>query len=206
MIQQTIFPFKIEITKERLTAHGGLGLMAEFNHGIGLREFTERYLPESKSNRGFKASVFVDSVVLMLEGGGRSLEDIRELEYEDSLMKIIGRCNIPSSDAIGDWLRRMGDKESGGSGLEGLDKVREVINQRIMRRDGIKDYTSDGDAMEIATEKENAYYTYKGNKGFMPMAGFLYENNLCLYDEFRGGNVAPAFGQKEFYGECKKRS
>ena len=59
--------------------------------------------------------------------------------------------------------------------------------------------------MEIATEKENAYYTYKGNKGFMPMAGFLYENNLCLYDEFRGGNVAPAFGQKEFYGECKKR-
>ena len=32
MIQQTIFPFKIETTKERLTAHGGLALMAEFNH------------------------------------------------------------------------------------------------------------------------------------------------------------------------------
>jgi len=45
MIQQTIFPFKIEKTKERLTAHGGLALMAEFNHGIGLRELTERYLP-----------------------------------------------------------------------------------------------------------------------------------------------------------------
>jgi len=36
MIQQTIFAFKIETTKERLTAHGGLALMAEFNHGIGL--------------------------------------------------------------------------------------------------------------------------------------------------------------------------
>ena len=33
----------------------------------------------------------------------------------------------------------------------------------------------------------------------------LYENNLCLYDEFREGNVAPAFGQKEFYIQCKKR-
>ena len=35
MIQQTVFSFKIETTKERLTAHGGLALMAEFNHGIG---------------------------------------------------------------------------------------------------------------------------------------------------------------------------
>jgi hypothetical protein len=40
MIQQTIFPFKIKTTKERLTAHGGLALMAEFNHGIGLRGLT----------------------------------------------------------------------------------------------------------------------------------------------------------------------
>lgn len=44
-IQQTILPFKLEITKEKLTAHGGLALMAEFNHGIGLRELTDRYLP-----------------------------------------------------------------------------------------------------------------------------------------------------------------
>ena len=36
MMQQTIFPFRIETTKERLTAHGGLALMAEFDHGIGL--------------------------------------------------------------------------------------------------------------------------------------------------------------------------
>ena len=36
MIQQTIFHFKIETTKERLTAHGGLALMAEFNHGMGV--------------------------------------------------------------------------------------------------------------------------------------------------------------------------
>jgi len=44
-IQQTVLPFKIETTKERLTAHGGLALMAEFNHGIGLRELTDQYLP-----------------------------------------------------------------------------------------------------------------------------------------------------------------
>jgi len=205
MIQQTVFPFKIEITKERLTAHGGLALMAEFNHGIGLRGLADKYLPISESNRGFNPSLYIDSLILMLQGGGRSLKDIRELEYEEDLMKIVGRNNIPSPDAIGDWLRRMGSKESGRSGLAGLDKVREAINNRIMRRDGIKEYTLDADATEIIADKEEANYTYKWNKGYMPNLGFLYENNLCLYDEFREGNVAPAFGQKEFYIQCKKR-
>jgi hypothetical protein len=77
MIQQTILPFKIEMTKEKLTALGGLALMAEFNHGIGLRELTDRYLPAPGSNRGYDPSVIVDVLVLMLQGGGRSLEDLR---------------------------------------------------------------------------------------------------------------------------------
>ena len=91
MIQQTLFPFKIEMRTEKLTAHGGLVLMAEFNHGIGLRELTDRYLPAPGSNRGFDPSVIVDSVVLMLRGGGRSLDDLRELENEEGLMRLIGR-------------------------------------------------------------------------------------------------------------------
>lgn len=72
MINQTVFPFKLEITKEKLTAHGGLALMAEFNHGIGLRELCDRHLPLPGSNRGFKPSIYVDPIVLMLQGGGRS--------------------------------------------------------------------------------------------------------------------------------------
>ena len=205
MIQQTVFPFKIEMTEERLTAHGGLALMAEFNHGIGLRELTDQYLPVPGSNRGFDPSVIVDTVVLMLEGGGRSLEDLRELKNEEGLMKLIGCEEIPEPDTVGDWLRRMGDPKRGEPGLKGLDRVRDKINGRILKRDGIKQYTLDADAMEIIGEKEDALFTYKGNKGYMPVAGFLYETPVCLYDEFREGNVAPAFGQKEFYLQCKQR-
>ncbi len=205
MVHQTLFPFKLGITREKLTAHGGLALMAEFNHGIGLRELTDKYLPLPGSNRGFNPSVFVDPLVLMLEGGGRSLEDIRELINEGDLMKLIEEDNIPDPDTVGDWLRRMGDSESGQIGLKGLDRVRESINQRILRRDGLKEYTLDADATEIMGEKEEALFTYKGNKGYMPMLGFLYESNICLYDEFREGNVPPAFDQRGFYVECRKR-
>jgi len=205
MIQQTVFPFKIRTTKERLTAHGGLALMAEFNHGIGLRELTDQYLPGPGSNRGFDPSEIVDVVVLMLQGGGRSLEDLRELKDEEGLMELIGRDEIPEPDTVGDWLRRMGDLKTGQLGLQGLDRVRDKINGRILRRDGVKEYTLDADATEIMGEKADALFTYNGNKGYMPMLGFLYENAVCLLDEFREGNVAPAFGQKEFYLRCKER-
>ena len=205
MIQQTVFPFKIETTKERLTAHGGLALMAEFNHGMGLRELTDNYLPAPGSNRGFDPSVMVDSLVLMLQGGGRSLEDLRELKNEEGLMKLIDREEIPEPDTAGDWLRRMGELEVGQGGLKGLDRVRNKINERILKRDGIKEYTLDPDATEIIGEKADALFTYNGNKGYMPTLGFLYETPVCIYDEFREGNVPPASGQKEFYLECKRR-
>ena len=205
MIQQTVLPFKIEATKEKLTAHGGLALMAEFNHGMGLRELTDQYLPSLGSNRGFDPSVIVDSLVLMLQGGGRSLEDLRELKNEVGLMKLIGRNEIPEPDTVGDWLRRMGDPETGQRGLKGLDEVRDKMNGKIFKRDGIRQYTLDADATEIIGEKADALFTYHGDKGYMPMLGYLYETGICLYDEFREGNVAPAFGQKGFYLRCKER-
>jgi len=204
MIQQTVFPFKIETTKERLTAHGGLALVAEFNHGIGLREWTDRYLPGPGSHRGFGPSEVVDAVGLMLQGGGRSLEDLRELKREEGLMELMGREEIPEPDTVGDWLRRMGDPKAGQPGLEGLDRVRDKINGRV-KRDGSKEYMLDADATEIVSEKADALFTYNGNRGYMPMLGFLYENAVCLLDEFREGNVAPAFGQKEFYLRCRER-
>ena len=204
-IQQTVLAFKIETTKERLTAHAGLALMAEFNHGIGLRELTDRCLPPPGSNRGFDPSVMVDSLVLMLQGGGRSLEDLRELKNEEGLMKLIDREEIPEPDTAGDWLRKMGDPRTGQRGLTGLDQVRDKINERILKRDGMKEYTLDADATEIIGEKADALFTYHGNKGYMPMLGYLYETAVCIYDEFREGNVAPASGQKGFYLECKRR-
>jgi len=195
-IQQTVLPFKIETTKERLTAHGGLALMAEFNHGIGLRELADQYLPAPGSNRGFNPSVIVDALVLMLEGGGRSLEDLRELKNEEGLLRLIGRKEIPEPDTVGDWLRRMGEPKTGQLGIEGMDRVRDKINERILKRDGITKYTLDADATEIIGEKADALFTYNGNKGYMPMLGFLYETPVCIYDEFREGNVSPQSGQK----------
>lgn len=205
MIQQTIFPFKLELTKEVLTARSGLALFAEYNHGIGLRELVEKYLPAPGSNRGFKPSVFVNSMVLMLQGGGRSFEDLRELKGDEGLMELIEYSNIPDPDTAGDWMRRMGDISKGQPGLKGLGVVRDILNQRIMKKDRTAKYTLDVDATKIIAEKDSAKVTYMGDQGYMPMAGFIYELGLCIYEEFREGNISPAFGHLEFYRQCKAR-
>ncbi len=83
--------------------------------------------------------------------------------------------------------------------------MRDTLNCRMIKSDKAEVYTLDSDAMGITAEKADAFYTYKGDKGYVPMLGFLYELKLCIYDEFREGNTAPAYGQKGFYRECKAR-
>lgn len=205
MIQQTVFGFKLEVTDETLTAHGGLALMAEYNHGLGLRTLADRYLPAPGSNRGYNPAVYIDSLVLMLQGGGRHLEDLRELDREEALLKLIGRDQIPDPDSAGDWLRRMGDPKKGQAGLLGLGYLRDTLNARILRRDGRKEYTLDADAMFVEGEKREAQFSYLKEKGYMPMLGFLFEAKVCLLDEFREGNVPPGARQFLFYRECKAR-
>lgn len=205
MIRQSVFGFKIEKTEEELTAHGGLALLAEYNHGMGVRELAVRHLPAPGSNRGYAASAFVDSLVLLLQAGGRRLEDLRELRREAPLLKLVGRDLIPDSDTVGDWLRRMGDPTTGQAGLVGLGAVRDILNHRLLRREERTDYTLDIDAMQVEGEKQEAHFTYQGVKGYMPMLGYLFEPGSCLLDEFREGNESPGAGHVVFYRQCKER-
>lgn len=205
MVRQTVFGFKLERTAETLTAHGGLALLAEFNHGLGVCGLADRHLPGPGSNRGYAPSVFVDRLILMLQAGGRSLEDLRELTREAGLLRLLGREVIPDPDTLGDWLRRMGDPQTGQAGLVGLGQVRDELTARLLRRDGHTTYTVDADATLVVGEKRDAQWSYKGVRGYRPMLGFLFETPLCLVDEFREGNVSPGAGPLEFYRQCRAR-
>jgi hypothetical protein len=205
MIRQTVFPFKLQRSNETLTAHGGLALLAEYNHGLGLRTLADQHLPGPGSPRGYVPSVFVETLVLLLQAGGQCLEDLRELDREAALMALLQREALPDPDTVGDWLRRMGDPTTGQAGLQGLGQVRDVLTARLLRRDGITSYTLDVDATLIEAEKREAQWSYKGIKGYMPLLGFLFETPICLVDEFRDGNVSPGSGHLAFYRACQAR-
>jgi hypothetical protein len=201
MIRQKILPFKIEMTSDTITPHAGLALFGEFAVGLGLLNLADRYLPKPGSGAGYKASEYIFPLVLTLNGGGRSLEDTRKIRDDEGLREILPLEKLPSSDATGDWFRRMGT----GGGLKGLEKVNKHFLKRGMKYDGIKGYTLDIDATGILAEKESAKMTYKGFKGYMPIVGHIAENGLVLRDEFREGNVPPASMNLEFIKYCERQ-
>jgi hypothetical protein len=198
MIQQTVLPFKIEITRDTITSHAGLALLGEFCAGLDFLRVIDRSLPKPGSGAGYIASEYVFPLVLMLNGGGRSLEDMRVIRGDAGLREILPLGRIPSSDAAGDWLRRMGE----GRGLEGLAAVQRKILKRALKYDEANGYTLDIDATGIEAQKESAVMTYKGFTGYMPIVGTLAENGLVAGDEFREGNQSPGSRNLEFIKYC----
>ena len=132
-MNQTIMSFKLTTTEENLTAHAGLGLLGEFCTGIKLSDQINRYLPQPGNAKGFAPAVYVQALILMLHGGGRSLEDIRMLSNDEGLKPLLG-MTIPSPDASGNWLRRMGSD----SGMNGLKTVQNKQLKWAMKRESVK--------------------------------------------------------------------
>jgi len=199
---QTVLPFKLAATDESLTAYGGLALVGEYLRAMGVGELIDHELPRPGSAAGYNPSVHVLPLILMLSGGGRTLEDLRVLRNDQGLRSLLQLEEMPSSDATGDWLRRMGGKES--DGLAGLQHVNRDVFRRLLRQDNHASYTLDIDATQIVAEKCEAHYTYKGEKGYMPMVGHIAETGAIAGYEFREGNAAPAAGNLEFLQACER--
>jgi len=180
MIRQTVLPFKVERTEERVTARSGLVLYAEFMRGMKLEEIVNRCMPRPGSGRGFEAIWYIGPLSMMLYGGGGAIEEIREIREDHPLREAIQMERIPSCSAIGDWLKRMGER----GGIEGM----EGVNDGVVRREDRKGYTLMADPTVIEADKREPRMSYLGVKGYRPVVATLKENGLVLAYEFREGN------------------
>jgi hypothetical protein len=195
MIHQTILPFKLEVTRDLLTSQSGLSLLGEFIEGLGLLDQIDKELPFPGSNVGYQCSEYIYPLLLMLNGGGRSIEDLREIREDSGLRELLRLSRIPSSDAYGGWLRRQGNN----GGLRDLLGIERYLLCEGMKREESFEYTLDIDATGIEAEKISAKWTYKG---YMPMVGHIAENGLIVGDEFREGNESPGARNLEFIKHC----
>lgn len=196
---QTVFKFKLERSDEEITPYGGLGIYGELYHALGIGKEIKKKLPGPGSGAGYEANSYVCLIVMMKMAGGRTMEDIRKIETDRAVRRICGIKETPSSDAIGDWLRREFKKK-----VEGLKKVHRKLSLRMLKLCKEKELTLDIDATEIVAEKYEAKVDYKGNKGYMPMLGFIPELDWCAGYEFREGNESPGSRNAEFAIETVK--
>lgn len=132
----------------------------------------------------------------MLSGGGRYLDDLRELANDEALREAIDLI-VPSPDATGDWLRRAGTATG--------DKACNVVIQKMLDKMlsmPRKEYTLDIDATFIEAHKRDAKYSYHKEKGYYPMTGWLAEEKIMVAYEFREGNDSPGARNAQFIELC----
>src|SRR3989304_3123835 len=201
-LPEKVFDFEIEATEEPLVARAGLVLPHQMAVALGLPRKIDCELPAPGSSRGYVPSAFVMPILLMLHGGGKALDHLRELQAEVSLREILHMKQMPNSTTVGDWLRRMGQDERG---LDGLERVNDHLSHQMLQRSKSADYILDVDATVIESEKDAAHWTYKKVKGYQPILGFLQQEGqlpgevvqlrgLIVADEFREGNVPAGAG------------
>ncbi|MBU1109763.1 MAG: IS1380 family transposase [Candidatus Riflebacteria bacterium] len=198
-ISSPLLPFKLGFTDDKITANAGLGLFGEFLHSQRFSEIIDANVKDFTSNHSYKPSEFITPLLLTLNGGGRYIEDVREIADDEALLQVLQITAVPSSSAIGDWFRFIGGTKSG---LNGLSRCNQAIIRKSRKKAGRKDFTLDIDASQIIAEKRSAQITYKGEKGYMPLMGHIAETGMVIHDEFREGNVSPSTSNLKFITKC----
>jgi len=123
--------------------------------------------------------------MLMLYGGGRHIDNLREIAEDKALRKLIGLKGLPSASAAGDWCRRMGN----GSGLSCIGRVIDETNSKALRIQGATEYTLWSDPTLIESEKSDAKMSHMGFKGYRPIITAFKELPVIAHHEFRDGNA-----------------
>ncbi len=185
MIKQNQLCFKLDVTGEEITLRAGLAVFAEFLRGFGIKGLVEKQMPRPGSNRGYRAWSCIEPLMLMMYGGGRHMEDLREIREDKALRRLVGLERIPSASTVGDWLVRMG-------AAEGLDCLKQVVNaatRKALRLDDRTEYTLWSDPTLIESEKREAKMTYEGYKGYRPIMTVFRELPVIAYHRFRDGNA-----------------
>jgi len=194
----SILPYKLDTTNDQLTSRAGLLAIAQLLDTLKLTERIDRSFPLPKSNRGFKPSVFIQTLILMQHEGSFHLDDVRHINDDQALRSVLNLDSIPQASSLGAWLRRMGGNKQSFCAWQ---KVNQAILQSALHQR--KAVTLDIDATEIISNKADAQWTYKKNKGYMPMVGHIAETGQIVACDFRAGNASPARENLEFIQQCQ---
>ncbi len=168
--------------RRKVDKEEGLVLVDRFGKKINLANRLYREFGRPGSNRGIVASEYVLTLTQMLIDGAMHLEDVRDFENDEAYKIMTGHGHYPTSDAIGDWLRRDGTTD----GEKKLMNAGSELTNSLTKGIGL---TLDIDATVIEAEKGDANYTYEDVRGYQPLLAACVELGLFVNTRFQHGNV-----------------
>ena len=232
-MQQGVLPFQYG-TENRtggMTALSGLAVYLEMVEAIGLGESISRHVKVREGGQGWTDRQMVIALILLNLAGGEGVDDLRVLEADKGLGRMLSRAEThrqraserraernrwrrdrrrqvpspsatfrylsPFHDASQEELRRPNEAfiPVPNDALDGLGKVNAEMVGFVQGHLGHRQVTLDMDATLIPTNKQEAFYCYKGFKAYQPLVTYWAEADLVVHSEFRDGNVPAGFEQ-----------
>lgn len=194
---QTILNFQLESTNEMLTPRTGVIIFGEYLKGLNLERLCNTNLPLAKHPNGYTPFEFIYPLILMLNSGGRVLDDIKEIRLDTALSRLLKMDNIPTASAFTKYLHK--HTTVGETGIRNINKK---FLKRFLKSIKDEELVLDIDATFIEAHKNTAKWSYKNTPGYMPMVGHI-NGGYVIDVDFREGNEAPSSKNLEFIKQCQ---
>lgn len=197
----------VEVMKhpDGITAWAGLPLVLEAMRALGMAEEIRREVKVRQRESGYSEARKVEALVMLLAAGGECLDDIKVLQGDAGLVRLVGK--LPGEDALRTFLYEFHDEElmlraqvarkknqvayipEENEGLQGLGRVNAKLVARVAAQGNGRKATLDHDATIQESHKREALWHYKGGRGYQPSVIYWAEQDLVVADEYRDGNV-----------------
>ncbi|MGH7752119.1 MAG: IS1380 family transposase [Gemmatimonadales bacterium] len=207
-MSQGLLPYTVEAVpaSDTLTARAGLPLVLEMMRALGLDRVIAEEVRVRERQSGYTEPAKVEALVLLLAAGGTCLDDIRVLQADAGLGRLLDR-RLPAADTLRQFLYACHDDALRAAAqaarppatvayipaetapLQGLARVNPALVHGVAAQGQGTQATLDHDATVIESHKREALAHYQGGRGYQPAAVYWVEQDLVVADEYRDGNV-----------------
>jgi len=203
------FVYATERGDEGVTGFGGLPVLLEAFHALGVAKACAAQLQLKERRRGPTEAEWVEAAVMLHLAGGERVEDLEILKQDDGLRRLWPALGQMSARSLLDFLGRFDDPGQAGSqpgqavirpetaALQGLGRVAARLVDRAQTLHPVETATIDIDASVHGCDKKAALRTYEGPRGYQPVLAYWVEQGLVIKDQFREGNVPAGMGNAE---------
>lgn len=207
-MSQGLLPYTVEVVAraDTVTGRAGLPLVLETMRALGLPQVIREQVRVRERQSGYTETAKIEALVLLLAAGGECLDDIRLLQADAGLTRLVDRT-LPSADTLRHFLYGFHDERliaqaqaarpagqvayipAENAALRGLAQVNTALVHRVAAEGRNTTATLDHDATIQESHKREAFGHYQGGRGYQPVAIYWVEQDLVVGDEYRDGNV-----------------
>jgi hypothetical protein len=185
------------------TAYGGLGLLHQLVHELGLAEAIDERLHLFKVHLPYHESDHVLNLAYSVLCDGRCLEDLELRRQDEAYLNLLGAERIPDPTTAGDFCRRFEPHH-----LQKLHEAYDVARLKIWSRQPAEFFAqarieADGTLVETGAEcKQGIDLSYKGLWSYHPLVLTLANTGEVLRLVNRSGNRPSHEGAPALFDEC----